>query len=143
MCLTQEPLNPEDLDELLKFLFSLACQAGTRECLIAKEDITRILDDCFPSLDPKLLSLEGYACLKLFMLKVSGKHQLLLFSPVAMLWACRQVTQESTRSQQRRSRTCMNRSTLPDTLALILPLSGLTESLAMLFKRSTYAGCSS
>ena len=70
-CLTQEPVSPENLDELLKFLFSLMCQAGTRECLIAEEDITSILDDCFPSLDPKLLSLQGYACLKLFILKVS------------------------------------------------------------------------
>lgn len=78
-CLIQEPLNPEDLDELLKFLFSLLCQAGTRECLIAKEDVTCILDECFPSLDPKLLSLEGYACLKLFILKVS-KQQLWLCS---------------------------------------------------------------
>lgn len=94
MCLTREPLNPEDLDELLKFLFSLLCQAGTGECLIAKEDIMRILDECFPSLDPKLLSLEGYACLKLFMLKVSGKQRLRLYSQEAVLWACQQVPRD-------------------------------------------------
>ena len=64
------------LDELLKFLFSLLYQAGTGEGLIAREDVTCILDECFPSLDPKLLSLDGYACLRAFMLKVSGGYLL-------------------------------------------------------------------
>ena len=70
-CLAQEPPDPENLDELLKFLFSLLYQAGSGDCLIESDDVTCILDECFPSLDPKLLSLEGYACLKLCILKVS------------------------------------------------------------------------
>ena len=61
------------MDELLKFLFGLLLPqdcSGTGKSLIADEDVTCILDECFPTLDPSLLSADGYLCLKVIMLKV-------------------------------------------------------------------------
>ena len=63
------------MDELLKFLFGLLLpqdRSGTGKSLIADEDVTCILDECFPTLDPSLLSADGYLCLKVIMLKVWG-----------------------------------------------------------------------
>ena len=61
------------MGELLKFLFGLLLpqdRSGTGKSLIADEDVTCILDECFPTLDPSLLSADGYLCLKVIMLKV-------------------------------------------------------------------------
>ena len=45
-------------------------RSGTGKSLIADEDVTCILDECFPTLDPSLLSADVYLCLKVIMLKV-------------------------------------------------------------------------
>ena len=67
------------MDELLTFLLSLLLyqdsSVANKFGLIADSDITKILDECFPSLSPSLLSREGYISLKAFMLRVSGRLQ--------------------------------------------------------------------
>lgn len=75
-CLAKGPDALEDMDELLKLLFSLLLYqdgaTATVQCLIAKEGILCVLDECFPSLDPNLLTPHGYTCLQIYMLKVGG-----------------------------------------------------------------------
>ena len=81
-CLAEGQPAAEDVDELLKFLFGLLLPqdcSGTGKSLIADEDVTCILKECFPTLDPSLLSADGYLCLKVIMLKVRrlpGRDQL-------------------------------------------------------------------
>ena len=85
-CLAEGPNAPEDIDELLRFLFSLLLyQDGTTatvKCLIAKEGILCVLDECFPSLDPNLLTPHGYTCLQIYMLKVGGSNNTLILPRV-------------------------------------------------------------
>jgi len=72
-CLTGDSAAPEDIHELLQFLGNLLLYPsalGTGQTLVAKEDVTCILDECFPSLDPRMLSHNGYLCLKAFITEV-------------------------------------------------------------------------